>query len=59
MKEAGDECEHARETNGQTRQIAKTFACFPSFSVQTGISGAPNNQIKLPCGGSCVTPDVE
>jgi hypothetical protein len=58
MKEARDECEHARDTAaGQDKSL--DFCMLSEFSVETDIPGAPNNQIKLPCGGSCVTPEVE
>jgi hypothetical protein len=42
---------------GQDKSL--DFCMLSEFSVETGISGAPNNQIQLPCGGSCVTPAVE
>ena len=42
---------------GQDKSL--DFCMLSEFSVETGISGAPNNQIKLPCGGSCVRSDVE
>ena len=58
MKAARDECAHACDTTaGQDKSL--DFCMLSEFSVETGIPGAPNNQIKLPCGGSYVTPDVE
>ena len=58
MKAARDECEHARETTAD-KYKSLDLCMLSEFSVETGISGAPNNQIKLPCGGSCVRSDVE